>query len=322
MGKVKTLVLFLLLLPYVIYGAGVTGADILKTDIGIRAIAMGSAYSAAGTDVESINFNPAGIAFITEKEGKAYYVKNYAGSIDEELYNISYAQPLETSFMEGSIAIEGTYLGMPSISNDDAVDPAVAYNNMLIKGTYAVNAAKLGWIPWADSQYLNLGISAAIVMEQIGKLTASGLSFDAGSQFVLYNTGFKFAAVIQNMGLPYKFVNESSPLPLTLRLGASYYSKVDKQNDILVSADYIQDIYNYARFAAGAEDTIMKIFYLRAGYNTSIDTRNASYASFGAGMNLKLADVTLVIDYTFRMQFWNGFNGNQQSHLAGIGFKI
>ena len=130
---------------------------------------------------------------------------------------------------------------------------------------YAVNAARLPFIPWSESKYLSLGIAAALVMEQIGALSASSVSFDLGSQFVLYDTGFKFGAVLQNAGFPFKFISEESPLPLTLRLGASYTGKIDQDNMLIAAFDYIQDFYDYARFAAGVEDNIMDVFYLRAG---------------------------------------------------------
>jgi hypothetical protein len=322
MGKIAALISALSFLSVAIFGSGVTGADILKADTGVRAIGLGSAYTAAGNDVESINFNPAGIVFVSGRDVKAYYVKNYAGSLNVELYNISFAQPLETSFLEGTIALEATYLGLPTISNPDATDPGVSFNDLLIKAVYAVNAAKLSYIPWSESKYLNLGIAAGMVFEQLGTFSGSSVMFDLGSQFVLYDTGFMFGAALQNIGTPIKYISEASPLPLTLRLGASYDTRIDKHNIILVSMDYIQDFYDYARFAAGVEDNILNLFYLRAGYNTSIDTRNASYISAGAGLTVKLLETTLAIDYTFRLQFWNGFNGSQQSQLVGIGAKF
>lgn len=322
MGKIARFLAALVFIPAAIFGAGVTGADILKADAGVRALGLGSAYTAGGNDVESVNFNPAGIAFVSAMDLKAYYVKNYAGSLDMEMYNITFASPIENSFVEGSYSIEGTYRGMPSISHPEATDPAVAYNDLLIKAVYAVNAARLTFIPWSESKYLNLGIAATLVMEQIGAMSGSSVSFDLGSQFVLYDTGFKFGAVLQNAGFPFKFINETSPLPLTLRLGASYTSRVDKDNVMMAELDYIQDFYDYARFAIGVEDNIMDIFFLRAGYNTSIDTRNAAYASVGAGMKLKVTEITLLLDYTFRYQFFGNFIGAQQSHLAGVGARF
>lgn len=322
MEKIFKIITILLFAPAVIFSAGLTGADILKDGIGVRALALGCAYTAAGNDVEAINFNPAGIALLNSANIKGYYVKNYSGELDLEMYNVSFAQPIETSFLEGVFAIEGTYRGMPTIMNSDATDPGVAYNEVFIKAVYAVNAAKLTYIPWSESKYLNLGVAAAIVLEQIGTFSGSSVLFDLGSQFVMYDTGFTFGAALQNIGTPVKFISEESPLPLTLRLGASYNTRVDKDNMLLVSLDCIQDLYDYTRFAAGFEDSIMNVFNIRAGYNTSIDTRNASYLSAGAGMSLKLLEITMLLDYTFRLQIWNGFNGSQQSHLAGIGVKF
>ena len=322
MGKITKIILALMSIPAVMFGAGVTGADILKEDIGVKALALGSAYTAVGNDVESINYNPAGIAFVDVRDVEAYYVKNYAGALDVELYNISYAQPIETTFLDGSFAIEGTYRGMPTISNPDATDPGVQYNDILIKAVYAVNAAKLNYITWSESKYLSLGVAAGIVLEQIGTWSGSSVVFDLGSQFVFYDTGFKFGAAIQNIGTPIKFISESSPLPTTLRLGASYSGRIDKSNVGLLAFDYIQDLYDYARFGFGAEDSILNVFHLRAGYNTSIDTRSASYLSAGAGMTVKLLETTVMVDYTFRLQFWNGFTGPQQSHLIGLGARF
>ncbi|MEI7542261.1 MAG: PorV/PorQ family protein [bacterium] len=322
MGKIATLVLSVSLFSSVIFGAGITGADILKVDMGVRALALGAAYTAAGNDVDVINYNPAGLAFVNSINAKGYYVKNYAGALDLELYNIAYAQPFETSFLEGTFAIAGTYRGMPTIMNPDAEDPGVAYNDILVKVAYAVNSAKLAFIPWSEAKYLSLGIAAAAVIQQIGTYNTSSVLFDLGSQFVLYDTGIKLGLALQNIGPSVKFISEASPLPLTLRVGTSYNVKVDKDNLFLLSFDYIQDFYDYARLAAGIEDNIMEVFFIRAGYNTSVDTRNASYLSAGAGMTVKLLETTLFLDYTFRLQIWNGFTGSQQSHLAGLGVKF
>jgi|GEM_PF-1090580 hypothetical protein len=334
MGKIiKSALAIVLLFSASVFGAGLTALDILTTDTGIRAIAMGGAYTAAGNDPESIDYNPAGLAQITSAEAKAFYDRGLTGVVDLEMFNAIYAQPLETEFLEGYLAVQGIYRGVPGVMNPDAeptVDSsgasvpaaAVAFSETLLKATYAFNAAKTNWLSGDFTKNLNMGVSLSLAMEQIGPFSGSTLEMDAGAQYLVPNTSIRLGASIMNLGLNVKVINDSAPIPLTIRLGAADTFKIDKNNMLLVSADAIQDVYDYTRFAVGAEDRVMNVFAMRVGYNTSLDTRNASYLSAGFGVILKLLDYTAAIDYTYRMEMYDAFASFLSDNYFGLGVKF
>ena len=329
MGKiVKAALVLQFIFASHIFGGGLTAMDILNSDTGIRAIAMGGAYTAAGNDSESIDYNPAGLAQITSAEAKAFYDRGMTGVIDLEMFNGIYAQPLETEFSDGFFAVQGLYRGVPGVMNPDAVDDqgnsaaSVAFSETFIKATYAFNLAKLGLISGDFAKNLNIGASLGLAMEVIGPYSGSTLEMDAGAQYLVPNSNIRFGASIMNLGLNVKVINDSAPLPITIRLGAADSFKIDKSNMLLVSADLIQDVYDYTRFAVGAEDKIMNIFALRIGYNTSLDTRNASFLSTGCGVGLKFLDYTATIDYTYRMELYDAFTSFLSDNYFGIGVKF
>jgi hypothetical protein len=329
MGKiVKAVIALQFILASAIFGAGTTAMDILTSDTGIRAIAMGGAYTAAGNDPEAIDYNPAGLARVKSAEAQAFYDRGMTGMIDLEMFNGIYSQPVETQFLEGYFAIQGIYLGVPGVMNPDAVDdsgnsaPAAAFNETFIKATYAFNLAKMDWISADFVKNLNLGVSVGMAMEQIGPYNGSTIEFDAGGQYFVPDTKIVLGASVMNAGLNVKVITASSPLPLTFRLGAADSFVVDRNNDLLVSADIIQNIYDYTRFAFGAEDSIMKKFFLRAGYNTSLDTRNASYVSAGCGVILDFMQYLVSIDYTYRMELYDSFTGFLSDNYFGLGVRF
>ena len=135
-----------------------------------------------------------------------------------------------------------------------------------------------------------------------------------------------------NLGMPLKMIRgealpgdpdfEESPLPLTLRLGVSHDMRIDKDNLTTVSLDYIQDFYDYGRFAVGMKHNVINMIILRAGYDTSVDTRNPSYFSAGAGINISQIGFTLGFNYVYRMVIFGSTNAPGQNHGGSVSIKF
>jgi hypothetical protein len=131
----------------------------------------------------------------------------------------------------------------------------------------------------------------------------------------------KLGVSLLNFGFPMKEVRANAlsadpafagaPLPATLRAGAAYKVVIDKNNTTQFAFDYIQDFYDYAHFALGIEHNLINILFLRLGYDTSVDTRNPSVFSGGLGLLVTASvpvAVTIGVNYTYRLQMWDGFN--------------
>jgi hypothetical protein len=89
-------------------------------------------------------------------------------------------------------------------------------------------------------------------------------------------------ASARNLGPGLKFVSESSGLPVTLGLGATYYF-YDLPLVPAVSVDLPLD--DLPAISAGAEYNFAKYISLRAGLKTERDAGFASWLRFGLGVN-------------------------------------
>ncbi|HDQ25822.1 MAG TPA: PorV/PorQ family protein [bacterium] len=319
MGKVK-FIAALVLLPAVLFAAGgTTGADILKLNTGCRAIAMGEAFSAAGDRAESLWYNPAGIAF--HKKHSVFY-SHHLMAHDVTAVQASYAGEVETFLLDGKGGLFFVWRFLPLIDNEDAEDEPVEYYDVVFGGTFAMSLNQIVR-EWPSD--IGIGIAAKIVLEQIGPHSGSTIAFDAGVKYEPADTGLAFALAVQNAGLPIRAIRgagepddpsfEEFPIPLTARAGAAYRFSVDENNRSLIALDYMHDLYDYPRAAVGLEHGILELLYLRAGYNTSFDTRNPAYVSAGAGIYTTQFDVSVGINYAYRVSLFGSLNAPLNSHF-------
>jgi hypothetical protein len=333
MGKLLKLAALLALVPALLVAGGETGADILKEKTGIRAVAMGGAYTAAADDVEALNYNPAGIAAITKKELELFGFfsgLNYAGL---NTVCAAFAQPFESPLIDGFAGVSAVYRGIPPIDNEGATDPVVNYYDMALTGTYACGLYQF----FKDDFYkaISLGVSAKIIIEQIGVNSISSIAFDAGAIYALTGTGFKFGVSLMNAGFPISAKRgdalptdpalTTAPLPMTLRLGAAYKLSIDKNNSALFSADYIHDFYEAGQAAIGAEYSLLNMLFLRLGYNMSTDLRNPAAISAGAGISIPTTvpiELTIELNYAYRLMLWDWFNAPDSTHAISLGIMF
>lgn len=327
MGKILRITALLVLLPAVLSAGGETGADILKEKTGIRAAAIAGAYTAVADDVESINYNPAGLASIVKKEAELYGFWGYA---DMAVFHAAFAQPFELALLEGFAGLSLIYRGMPDIDNEDAADDPVAYYDVALTASYA--SALYQFIKDDLFKSVKVGLSLKLVLEQIGLHGGATIAADFGIIYTPDIPGLKFGLSLMNAGLPLQVVRgdagdplTSSPLPMTLRGGASYRLVIDANNSTLFSLDYAHDFYDSGLAAIGIEHNLINILFLRLGFNMPADTRNPSALAAGAGINITTAvpvELTVSFNYAYRLVMWNWFNAPDGTHAVSIGVKF
>jgi hypothetical protein len=330
MGKLLKLAALLVLVPAFLYAGGETGADILKEKTGIRAVAMGGAYTAVANDVEAINYNPAGLAALTKREAELFGFfsgLNYAGL---NVIYLAFAQPFESPILDGFAGVSAVYRGIPDIDNEAATDPVVTYYDIALTGSYACNLYQF----IRDDFYkaISLGLSAKIIVEQIGAHSISSIAFDAGAIYALAGTGLRIGASLMNAGFPLSAKRgdagpalTASPLPMTLRTGAAYNLVIDKNNSTLFSADYIHDFYEAGQAAIGIEHNLLNILFLRLGYSMPTDLRNPSALSAGAGLSVTTTipvELTIGFNYAYRLIMWDWFNAPDSTHAISLSLKF
>ncbi len=264
--------------------SGTTGADILKTPIGVRAAALGGAYSAIGDDVYVIGFNPAGLARVSKYSLGIDHIQGFA---DIEIESLSVAIPTKSY---GNFGAQVVFQHMPDINNSLATDPIVNANDFLVTIADAQQFGKVA-----------IGGAFKTVVSTLGDKQAFTQAVDLGFKIQLLETDF--AAVIQNVGPAVQFQPDpegSDPLPLTFRLGAARPLIVSPSSTLLASAEIfnIRDEGNQA--SVGAEYWHRSILAIRAGYRFSDQGNLDGGFSAGAAIRYNLGKLEYEIGYAWR----------------------
>jgi len=134
------------------------------------------------------------------------------------------------------------------------------------------------------------------------KNNATKLVFDAG---IKYKTGFKsfaFGMAIRNFSSNIKREEIDEQLPLTFSLGAAMdlYDVIEPEHNndyaLNVALDFLHQNNYSERVNFGVEYKLIKMIFLRAGYQTNRDL--ASWSG-GIGLNTAISDYDLQFNYSY-----------------------
>ena len=190
--------------------AGTTGASFLKIGVGGRPIGMGETYGAVSDDVNAIYWNPAGLSQIKESQISVMH----AMWLETIFYDfLAYAQPLKIGVIGGG----ASYLSMAEMDKLD-VDSG---GNLVETGEtfrpYDLAVALSYGMPIGP---LMVGASLKYIGQEIDDEKAMAFGVDIGTLWKKGKLALGFS--VQNIGSQIKFIDESAPLPLNIRLGAAY----------------------------------------------------------------------------------------------------
>ena len=267
-------------------GVGSTGAQFLKIGLGARPLAMGGAFGAVADDTNAINYNPASLTRIEKKEASATYLKyfedvnagfiGYTGIVAEKHYvgaGLTYLQVTD---------IEKRDLNETSLGDFGATDMALSLS-------YARKdiANKL-------LENLSIGGNLKFINQNIDNETAFAVALDISAYYPA-DEKLSLAINIQNISNGIKFVDESDPLPLNIKVGAAY--KLIK--DLTVACDLDEYIIDNKLYASiGAEYWVKDVLALRSGYRFGYDTDSlGGIVGLGVGAGFRFWGLTL--DYAF-----------------------
>jgi hypothetical protein len=263
---------------------GTSGADILKTPIGVRPAAMGGTYSAFGDDVYVIGYNPAGLARISKYSLGLDHIDGIAGVETEAL---SVAIPTHDY---GNFGGQIIYQHMPDIQNTLATDPSIHVSDFVLT---IADAQQFGAVA--------VGGALKTVFSTLGEKQALIEAIDIGIKFQLLQTDMAF--VIQNVGPAVQYQpntsGESDPLPFTLRYGIARPLIVSPVSTLLAGAEtfYVNDEGLQASMAL--EYWYRSILAFRAGYRFS-DANNLSGGfSAGAGFRFTIGKLDGEVGYAW-----------------------
>ena len=264
--------------------AGTTGADVLKVPIGVRATALGGAYSALGDDVDVIGFNPAGLARVSKYSLGLDHIEGLAGV---EVESMSLAFPTRGY---GNLGGQVIFRHMPDIANSLATDPAVSAYDLVLTVADAQQFGKVA-----------VGGALKTIFSNLGDKQAFTQAVDLGVKVQVLETDLAF--VVQNVGPAVQFKPNpqgSDPLPLTFRLAAARPLIVSPSSTLLLGAEVFNVRDEGTQASVGIEYWHRSLLAIRAGYRLSDDGNLSGGFSAGAALRYNIGKLEYELGYAWR----------------------
>ncbi|HUW22516.1 MAG TPA: PorV/PorQ family protein [bacterium] len=261
-------------------GRGTTGANFLKIDVGARPLGMGGAFVAVADDVNTIWWNPAGVA--TTKRKEVTLMHNEMGE-DIRYQFMAYNQPVGK--LRGGLGGSISYL---SVSNIQGYSPGGIKTKKL--STYDLGISLCYGLRIIPS--VSGGVNFKFIAEKLADRKASTYALDIGGLWKTPVSGLRLGFNIQNLGGGLKFIQERSSLPLNGKLGCAYEFEFFGAKSI-VAVD-VNIPVDYSVFVnGGVECKIYDLIALRAGFKSKDDL------SSGLRLGIGIGGKNLVVDYSW-----------------------
>jgi hypothetical protein len=267
----------------------------LRNDVSARSAAMAGSFVAMRNDVNTIFYNPAGLATLTQSQASFGYFKHL---LDINAGYVSYAQELSGV---GMVGFGVNYVNYGTFDETDALA------NKL--GTFGAGdlALSVGFAGELEEN-LSYGVAGKFIYSSIADARSSAIAADFGILYVIQGANpISMGASVLNLGTQLNpYIDTRENLPLEIMIGATVKPEhlplllsvnVHRLNDI-------QDdlISHFRAFSVGGEFTLSKELRFRFGFDNErrrdlkLGTSSGLAGfSFGGGLVLE----TLRFDYGY-----------------------
>ena len=242
-------------------GPGSTAAAGLKVYPGARPGGMGGAFIGLADDMNSIFWNPAGLAHIDAPEASIFYAPYLVGS---SLQMVEYAQPIP---LLGTIAASLTLLDYGSDDRTTERPDGLFGDRVGLANPQDIFAI-VGWgrdiPPLLGMSHLKAGVSAKMTFQNVAGRTIPGFGTSVG---ILWDTPvekLRLGMVADNLG--YAAAEGAKTLPIAWAVGASYGAKMGRNVDVVYVFDTKLSVDTTAGMGVGAEALAFNILYVRGGW--------------------------------------------------------
>jgi len=289
---------------------GGAGTQFLAVGGGARAVSMGGAYTAIGGDLESIYWNPAGVAALQGTATGFTHTMLYA---DMSVEDVAIATPV----MDGVIGISG----MAFLSGDidetteempDGTGDTFTANSMAVTLTYARMM----------TDKFAAGLSLRVVNESLAEVSATNWGFDLGGTYAVGFSNLRLGFAVTNFGpdmqlsgrgleqtwgdpgddgtqtddVPAVLQSESYPMPMTFRAGLAYDVMSGPAGCLTASVEGVHPTDQPELLGLGMQYSFNESYFVRGGYNTL----NNMEWSIGGGVRIPTGDSRLSVDYCYQ----------------------
>jgi hypothetical protein len=234
-------------------GPSEAGVIFLKLVPGARAEGLGEAFVAQTNDATAIWWNPGAMAYIDKQQMSLMYANWLPQFHLSDLYfsYVSYVHPVpEWGTVGGSITFMN--YGTTQATNETGQNTGTFHSyDVAFTGAYGSPVTnKLGIGVGAKFIYSHLSDQGTGAEQGSG--VGTSLAVDVGVMYrQAFTKGLTLAATLTNMGPAISYIDraQADPLPMTIRVGASYKLVDTEFNRLTVNADLEKELVD--RYADG-----------------------------------------------------------------------
>ena len=330
-----------------INGNGTTAANFLEIDIGSAGTAMGSAYVSVANDVSSAFWNPAGLAYVLNRQT----IFMYQPWIEELGINSVYAGVAIHNKDFGTLAFSMNYLGyenepVTTVEKPEGTGEFYSANEFAAGISYGKRLVE--WFAFgATAKYISSNIwhsSAQAIAADFGVLVTTNFFSPTGNR----SQGMKIGMCISNYGTRLRydgldllvpldiddeiegnndniqgiFKTSEWELPLIFRLGFSVQPIYQDKFRMLLAVDALHPNNNNESVNVGTQFSYIipgkASFFLRAGYK-GLFLKDSQYGlTYGGGIRFYRNSFNFFdIDYTYKTVSYFG-----DAHLYTFKFSF
>ena len=310
---------------------GTTATQVLKFNIGPRAIGMGGAFTAVSDDITALYWNPGGTANIVSNEAFFNHTSLYA---DVRHDFAAYATNLSGV---GTVGAFVSVLSMDemlvrTIENPEGTGEFFDYNTLVIGLNYSRFL----------TENFSIGFNVKYISENLWHMNATGIAVDIGTLYKIpVLNELRIAASISNFGTKMQlsgrdatviFASGSSgsnlinsnieldkfDLPLLFRFGLSADVIKAEESRLTIAADAIHPNDHTEYINTGLEYAWNEIIHLRAGYNSLFEKDTEKGLTLGFGLHYRIVDlIKIKLDYAYQ-----DFGRLEEVHYFSVGINF
>ena len=293
---------------------GTTAVQILKFNVGPRAIGMGGAFTSVADDITSIYWNPGGTANIYSNEAFFNHTSLYAGiSHDFAAYATNISGVGTIGAFVSALSMDDMLVR--TIENPEGTGEFFSYQTLVM----GLNYSKFLTEDFA------IGFNAKYISENLWHMSAHGFAIDIGTIYKIHILNeVRIASSISNFGTKMQLAGrdvtviylsgagnenlinsnielDKFDLPLIFRFGISADLLKNENSRFTLALDAIHPNDNTESINTGFEYSWNESVYLRAGYNSLFESDSEKGLTFGFGLNYRIIDLVKVkLDYAYQ----------------------
>jgi hypothetical protein len=310
---------------------GTTATQVLKFNVGPRAIGMGGAFTAVSDDITALYWNPAGTANIVSNEAFFNHTALYA-DIRQDF--AAYATNLSGVGTVGAFVsvLSMDEMAVRTIENPEGTGEFFDYNTLVLGLNYSRFL----------TENFSIGFNVKYISENLWHMNATGLAIDIGTLYKIpVINELRIAASISNFGTKMQLSGRDATvifpsgsggsnlinsnieldkfdLPLLFRFGLSADVIKEETSRLTAAVDAIHPNDHTEYLNTGLEYAWNEIIHIRAGYNSMFEKDSEKGLTLGFGLYYRIVDLIKVkLDYAYQ-----DFGRLKDVHYFSVGINF